>query len=116
MSYSNNSALRNATARASLDFYDELAQKTLLIIKRLKDYSNQQPVTVERIKQELGINYNVLNRVLSDLSNQGALEFYVVPEKINDYSTSDMQVEMTSAGEAMARRSYNLLQRKANIL
>ncbi|EGQ7762833.1 hypothetical protein ABRZ80_05250 [Vibrio vulnificus] len=112
MSYSNNSsALRNATAKASLDFYDELADKTLLIIKKLEGH-NHNLVTVERVKKELGINYKVLSRILKELSDDGALEFYVAPEKQDDYSTSDMHVEITPVGDAMLRRAFESLQRK----
>lgn len=119
MNYSNSSsALRSATEKASLDFYNELADKTLLIINKLEGYQNNPdtPVTVERVKKELGINYKVLNKVLSDLSNEGALEFYVSSEKRTNYSTSDMQIEVTGLGQVMTRRALESLQRKASIL
>lgn len=107
MKYSTHSALRSATERASLDFYDGLVEKTLLTIQRLS--RNHNDITVERIKRELGINYKVLNKVLLSLSNDGAIEFYVSPDKRDNYTTSDMHVELTQFGINMSRRAVEIL-------
>ncbi|HIF9347004.1 TPA: hypothetical protein ACX6RX_003114 [Photobacterium damselae] len=115
MSYSHNSALRDATKRATLDFYDELEQKTLLIIEKLEDRTPGK-VTAEKVKKDLGINYKVLGKVFSSLSDDGAIEFYVSSDKAENYSPQDMIVKTTETGKARTRRAFEALQRRVNML
>ncbi|HBC3864110.1 hypothetical protein [Vibrio parahaemolyticus] len=115
MSYSSNSALRDATAQATLNYYEELEQKTLLVIKRLEDKTPNQ-VTAESVKKELGINYKVLGKVFSSLSEDGAIEFLVSSDKAESYSPSDMYIRTTDLGKILTKHAIESITRKAGIM
>lgn len=115
MSYSNNYELRTATERASLDFHEELQSKTLLVIRRLTERDSSH-TNIELIKRELGINYKVLGRILSDLNLSGLIEFFVDSDKEGNFSPSDIQIEMTELGKDRARYTYEILEQQVKLL
>jgi predicted transcriptional regulator len=115
MSYSNNSALRDATEKATLSYYDELEKKTLILIERLEN-KEKNNVTAELVKRELGINYKVLGKIFSSLSEDGAIEFIVSSDKAENYSPSDMYIRTTEIGKLLTRHAIESFTRRAGIL
>lgn len=114
MSYSANSALRDATRNASLEFYNSLEEKTLLAIDKLTSNPETPDISVAQVQRELGINYRVLGKIFSSLSNDGAVEFFVSPDLVDKYAPKDMIVELTENGRLRTRRAVENMQRKAS--
>ncbi|EBG6450403.1 hypothetical protein FI910_01860 [Salmonella enterica] len=95
-------ALRDSEAKSSERFYQDLSAKTLKCIGRITSFDTESSTNILEIKSFMGINYNALAIIITNLKNSGYITLFLdsndsLREKDN-VGPDDLNIKLTKEG------------------
>lgn len=92
-------ALRDSEAKSSERFYQDLSAKTLKCIGRITSFEVESSTNILEIKSFMGINYNALAIIITNLKNSGYIKVFLNPnQNQNNVGPDDLNISLTKDG------------------
>jgi hypothetical protein len=95
-------ALRDSEAKSSERFYQDLSAKTLKCIGRITSFDLESSTNILEIKSLMGINYNALAIIITNLKNSGYINIFIGPNahrgENNNVGPDNLNINLTKDG------------------
>lgn len=96
-------ALRDSEAKSSERFYQDLSAKTLKCIGRITSFEVESSTNILEIKSLMGINYNALAIIITNLKNSGYIKVFLNQnqnqnQNQNHVGPDDLNISLTKDG------------------
>ncbi|WP_437410955.1 hypothetical protein [Serratia marcescens] len=95
-------ALRDSEAKSSERFYQDLSTKTLKCIGRITSFDMESSTNISEIKNYMGINYNALAIIITNLKNSGYITLFLDHDNFqgekNNVGPDDLNIKLTKEG------------------
>ena len=92
------SALRDSEARSTVNFFQELSMKVLKCIGILTSHNVLDTTTVFDVKSKMGINYNALANIISDLESKKYITLSIGDMGTEDVGPESLLIKLTQDG------------------
>lgn len=108
MSYS---TLRDSEAKTQVNFYNDLAIKTLRCIGMLTSYDLDKFTTISKTKSTMGINFNALAKIISALRSTEYVRLHIDDDlknnKNREIGPDDLKIYLTNNGLRLILKDSN---------